>query len=213
LNGAVERYQFSYGKMLGEVARAKGDSEKMAAASQVLGFVAAEHPDNVEIQAEMAYCWGTLAEWQRDGGKGSEALTLESKATAALEPLILGDGANPAMITPRSRYILAARLCHLSELHGDDDRLTEASATVGKAVDILEPLVQAEPQNAAYRRKLAEAYGLAGYADAKAKQPGEAKTHYEKASEEWRVLLTQNQADPIAADGLNWVKKQLERVK
>lgn len=206
LNSAVDDYQLGLGNSLARVGLLKNDLEKLQAASDVLAKVIPSNPYEPVYQKTLAEVFGVMARNQRDGGQPKKAIELEEKAVSILSPVIRGNEATPMDV----KYSYALRLAHLAELKGDAGDFDDSRQPLQEAIDVLAGIANAQNSQPNFRRALARAQGLAGFACIKSGDKEKAKQHYELAQAEWETYVSQNPGDTDAIRAAQWTKEQLK---
>tara|TARA_R110000850_G_scaffold247744_7_gene372691 strand:- start:740 stop:3451 length:2712 start_codon:yes stop_codon:yes gene_type:complete len=206
LNAAIDMYQLGLGNSLARVGLLTDDMEKLEGAVEVLGRVVVHNPFEAVYQKTLADVYGVLARNQRDGGQLESAIALEKEAISVLQPIVRESGlATP----PDVLFSYSQRLAHLAELLGDEGDFDESRKPLKEAIMILERISQSDVSVASYRRALARARGLAGFACLKTGDKTEAKEHLELAKSEWESYVLANPEDADAEQAVRWTTDQL----
>jgi len=206
LNAAVDEYQLGLGNSLARVGLLSRDMDKLKGAVDILGRVVVHNPYEPSYQKTLADVYGVLARDQRDGGRLSNAIDLEKEAISVLQPIVRENGLRTP---PDVLYSYSLRLAHLAELLGDEGQFDESRQPLGEAINVLEKISERDSSVAAYRRALARARGLAGFACLKAGYKSEAKQHLELAKAEWESYVQANPDDTDAEQAVKWTIDQL----
>ncbi|NNE93956.1 MAG: protein kinase [Verrucomicrobiales bacterium] len=207
LNGANDEYQLGLGRSLGRIGLLTKDQAKLQAAADVLAEVVPNNPYRSSYQRTLAEVFGALSKEQRDGGQAAVAMKLEQQAVNLLKPIM---ERNPDAVPDDVKFVYAKRLSALAELQGDSEQFDQSREPLNQAIGILNELVQGEGIDPEYRRTLAHARGMAGFACLKAGDKTGAKQHYEVARVEWENYVSQFPNDVQAAEEAKWTKEQLE---
>ncbi len=205
LNSSVDRYHLGLGHCLARTGLLKNDVTKLRGAADVLGQVIARNPYEPSFIKTLADVYGVLAKNQRDGGKVTNAKELEESAIALLKPIIINNQTVPANV----QHAYAERLLHLGELRMDGSQFTDSRTALKEAIAILTQLNSTDSSAGQYRRSLAEACGLAGYASAKLGDKSQAKDFYNQAKSHWKTYLNANPNDTDASKRSRWTSDQL----
>ncbi len=206
LNAAVDEYQLGLGNSLARVGLLSRDMDKLKGAVDILGRVVVHNPFEPSYQKTLADVFGVLARDQRDGGRLSNAIELEQEAISILQPIVRENGLKTP---PDVLYSYSSRLAHLAELLGDEGQFDESRQPLGEAINVLEKISERDNSVASYRRALARARGLAGFACLKAGNKSEAKQHLELAKAEWESYVQANPDDTDAEQAVKWTTDQL----
>lgn len=206
LNAAVDEYQLGLGNSLARVGLLSRDMDKLKGAVEILGRVVVHNPFEPSYQKTLADVYGVLARDQRDGGRLSNAIEFEQEAISILQPIVRENGLKTP---PDVLYSYSLRLAHLAELLGDGGQFDESRQPLGEAINILEKISERDNSVASYRRALARARGLAGFACLKAGNKSEAKQHLELAKAEWESYVQANPDDTDAEQAVKWTADQL----
>jgi len=205
LNAAVDAYQLGLGNSLARVGLLKNDIKKLQAAVDVLAEVIPGNPYEFTYQKTLSDVYGVLAKNQRDGGQHSNAIVLEGRAVSILRPLIQNNPAAPADV----RFSYGERLADLSELLGDAGKYDDSRGPLREAIDVFAAVASSENAKPIYRRALARAQGLFGFACLNSGDKASAKTHYQLAQSEWKTYMKLNPNDADAARAAKWTQDQL----
>lgn len=206
LNAAVDEYQLGLGNNLARVGLLSRDMDKLKGAVDILGRVVVHNPFEPSYQKTLADVYGVLARDQRDGGRLSNAIEFEQEAISILQPIVRENGLKTP---PDVLYSYSLRLAHLAELLGDGGQFDESRQPLGEAINVLEKISERDNSVASYRRALARARGLAGFACLKAGNKAEAKQHLELAKAEWESYVQANPDDTDAEQAVKWTADQL----
>lgn len=206
LNAAVDEYQLGLGNSLARVGLLSRDMDKLKGAVDILGRVVVHNPFEPSYQKTLADVYGVLARDQRDGGRLSNAIEFEQEAISILQPIVRENGLKTP---PDVLYSYSLRLAHLAELLGDGGQFDESRQPLGEAINVLEKISERDNSVALYRRALARARGLAGFACLKAGHKAEAKQHLELAKAEWESYVQANPDDTDAEQAVKWTTDQL----
>lgn len=209
LNAAIDAYQLGLGNSLARVGLLKNDFKKLQSAVDVLAEVIPDNPYEPTYQKTLSDVYGVLAKNQRDGGQRSNAIALEGKAVSLLRPLIQVNPATPADV----KFSYGQRLAHLSELLGDSGKYDDSRGPLREAIDVFSGIAGAENAKPEYRRALAGAQGLAGFACLNSGDKIAAKTHYKLAQAEWRTYMDLNPNDSDAVRAAKWTQEQLAELR
>ncbi len=209
LNAVVDAYQLGLGNSLARVGLLKNDFKKLQAAVDVLAKVIPQNPYEPIYQKTLADVYGVLAKNQRDGGQRSSAIALEGRAVSLLRPLIQNNPATPADV----KFSYGQRLAHLSELLGDSGKYDDSRGPLREAINVFSEIAGAENAKPSYRRALAGAQGLAGFACLNSGDKAAAKTHYKLAQAEWRTYMQLNPNDSDAVRAAKWTQDQLSGLR
>lgn len=206
LNAAAEEYQLGLGNSLARVGLLSRDINKLKGAVEILGRVVVHHPFEPSYQKILADVYGVLARDQRDGGRSSNAIELEHEAISILRPIVRSKGLQtPADVL----YTYSLRLAHLAELLGDEGDFDESREPLVEAISVLENISQRDKSMTTYRRALARARGLAGFACLKSGDKSGAREHLELAKAEWESYVQANPDDIDAEQAVRWTTDQL----
>ncbi|NLT69750.1 MAG: hypothetical protein GXX91_03530 [Verrucomicrobiaceae bacterium] len=208
LDAAVDAYQLGLGNSLARLGLLTHDYEKLESAAEVLGAVIAANPYESPYLKTLADIYGALASNQRDGGQLENAIALEQKAIAILKPILKGNKA----LSPDVRYSYSQRLSHLADLLGDSGKFDESRIPLKEAISVLEALVDSDAKVVEYRRSLARARGMVGFACVKAGDNTEARKHLELARTEWQNFVVSHPEDTDAAQAVKWTSEQIMRL-
>ena len=209
LDAAVDSHQLGLGNSLARVGLLTNDFEKLEASAEILGKVVAANPYESTYLKTLADTYGVLSRNQRDGGKLENAVDLDKRAIAILQPILDGNQA----VTSDVRYSYSQRLAHLAELLGDSGKFDESRAPLGEAIRTLETLVASETSIPEYQRALARARGMVGFACIKTGDKSEAKEHLELAKTEWESFVDSNPEDVDAVLAVQWTSDQLKTLR
>jgi len=157
-------------------------------------------------QKTLAEVFGVMAKNQRDGGQPKKAIELEEKAVSILSPVIRDNQTTPDDV----KYSYALRLAHLAELQGDAGNFDDSRNPLREAIDVLASIANAQNAQPTFRRALARAQGLAGFACIKSGDKKSAKQHYQLAQAEWEAYMASNPGDTDAVRAAQWTKEQLK---
>ncbi len=210
LNGAVEDYQFWMAESLARLGGIRRDAKALNDAVTVLSVAQSRSPKNSQVAATLATCLGTLAEMQRDGGETATAIGFEKRAVDALQQVLENNLGGPAYDV---RSLLAERRCHLAELQGDAEQYGESKNAVDSAIETINELLKANPDNVNYKSQLARAQGLSAYASEKLGEKEAARAMYSAALTQWQALATTHPEDTEASEGKAWAQRQLDSLK
>ena len=183
-NSSVDAYHLGLGNCLGRTGLLKNDVDKLKSCTKVLSRVISRNPHEPTYLATLADVYGFLSGNQRDGGKITNAISLEIEAIELLKPILENNKAIPDHV----QYAYAKRLIHLADLRGDANKFDESRPPLTEAIDVLSNLVESETTQPIYRRTLAKARGLAGFASLKTGDKTSAKKLYEMAQSDWKNL-------------------------
>ncbi len=208
LDAAVDAYQLGLGNSLARLGLLTHDYEKLESAAEVLGAVIAANPYESPYLETLADIYGALASNQRDGGRLENAIALEQKAIAILKPILVGNKA----LSPEVHYSYSQRLSHLAELLGDSGKFDESRIPLKEAISVLEKLADSDAKVVEYRRSLARARGMVGFACVKAGDNTEARKHLELARTEWQNFVVSHPEDTDAAQAVKWTSEQIMRL-
>lgn len=208
LDAAVDAYQLGLGNSLARVGMLAKDSAKLEGAAEVLGHVVAANPYESTYLKTLADIYGTLAEEQRDGGNMKNAIAMERRAIGILGPIVDGSRA----VADDVKFSYAQRLSHLAELLGDSGKFDESRVPLKEALALLDEISKRDDAPAPYRRSLARARGLAGFACLQSGNKTEAKQHLEIAKVEWQQCMTADPNDNTASQAMKWVSEQLAKL-
>ena len=206
LNAAADEYQLGLGNSLARVGLLSRDIDKLKAAVEILGRVVVHHPFEPSYQKILADVYGVLARDQRDGGRLSNAIELEQEAISILRPIVRNTGLKTP---PDVLYTYSLRLAHLAELLGDEGDFDESREPLVEAISVLEKISEQDKSITIYRRALARARGLAGFACLKSGDKSGAKEHLELAKAEWESYVQANPQDIDAKQAVRWTTDQL----
>lgn len=209
LDASVDGYRLGLGNSLARVGLLAGDKGKLEHAAEVLVRAAAANPYETDYIKTLADIYGVLAVAQRDGGRIKDAISLEEKAIGVLRPIVDGNRS----VAPDVRHAYSQRLAHLAELLGDSGKFDESRAPLRAAIAILEEISSGGGATADYRRSLARARGLAGFASLKSGDRAGAKEHLELARAEWQTYVEAHPADADAAQAVKWTSEQLRKLQ
>jgi len=210
LNGAVEDYQFWMAESLALLGGIRRDAKALNDAVTVLSVAQSRTPENPEVAATLATCLGILAEMQRDGGETAAAIGFEQQAVDALQKVLESNRGGPAY---EVQSLLAERRCHLAELQGDADQYGESKKAVAAAIETINGLLKANPDNVAYQTQLARAQGLSAYASEKLGEKDAARAMYSAALTQWQAVATAHPEETQASEGKAWAQRQLDSLK
>ena len=208
-NSSVDLYHLGLGNSLARAGLLKNDFEKLQSSADVLAQVISRNPHEPVYLSTLADVYGVLAENQRDGGKLSNAIRLEEEAVALLGPIVKNNRGVPLDI----HFSYSKRLVHLAELRVDNNKFEESRAPLKEAIQVLSVIAEAENARPVYRRSLATARGLAGFACFKSGDKSSAKTFYELAKADWKTYIEQNPNDEDAANNARWASDQLKALR
>lgn len=206
LAAAVDAHQLGLGNCLARVGLLTNSIEKLESAAEVLSAVVAANPYESTYLKTLSDTYGVLARNQRDGGKLENAVALEKRAIAILQPILEGNRAVAADV----RFSYSQRLAHLAELLGDSGKFDESRVPLKEAIDVLQTIAESKSSSSEYQRALARARGLAGFACIKAGDKSEAKQHLELAKTGWESFIVSNPEDADAAQAVKWTSEQLK---
>ena len=209
LNASVDRFHLGLGNSLAQSGFLTNDLEQLRGAVKVLSEVVGRNPQEPAIIKTLSIVYGALAGNQRDGGKISNAIKLEEQALSLLEPIVNGPVAVPLEI----HFAYAERLYHLAELRLDQGEFDDSRATLKQAISILAKISDRPRSRPVYRRKLAEARGLYGFASQKSGDKNLAITQFKLAQTDWQNYLSTNPDDRDAASIARWAEDQLKSLR
>jgi len=210
LNAAVDAYRLGLGHALARVGLQESDIGKLEKSVEVLKSVVANNPYEAEYQRTLADVYGVLSRNQRDGGRAENAAKLEHEAIGILQPIIRE---NPEAVPSDVLYSYSQRLSHLAELLGDAGDFQGSRAPLQEAIVVLERISAKDDSLAQYRRALARARGLAGFACLKSGDRSEAREHLELAKSEWESYISVNPEDADAEQAVRWTSDQLRALR
>ncbi len=209
LNAAVDEYHLSLGNCLARVGLLRSDLDKLKNSTKILAGVVGRNPNEPEYLITLAEVYGYLAENQRNGGNSSNAIQLEEESIALLKPII----EQTSIPLPAMRHAYAKRLIHLAELRMDADKFDESRPPLGEAIKLLAEITEGNRDRSEFRRSLATARGLAGFASLRSEDRNSARELYELAQADWKSYVEENPDDSDAANRLRWVSDQLRALR
>lgn len=209
LNASVDRFHLGLGNSLAQSGFLTNDLDQLRGAVKVLSEVVGRNPQEPAIIKTLSIVYGALAGNQRDGGKISNAIKLEEQALALLDPIVNG----PVSVPLEIHFAYAERLYHLAELRLDQGEFDYSRSTLKQAISILSKISDRPRSRPVYRRKLAEARGLSGFASQKSGDKNLAITQYKLAQADWQNYLSKNPDDRDAVSIARWAETQLESLR
>lgn len=209
LNASVDRFHLGLGNSLAQSGFLTNDLDQLRGAVKVLSEVVGRNPQEPTIIKTLSVVYGALAGNQRDGGKISNAIKLEEQALSLLEPIVNG----PVTVPLEIHFAYAERLYHLAELRLDQSEFADSRATLKQAITILANISDRPRSRPVYRRKLAEARGLSGFASQKSGDKNLAITQYKLAQADWKSYLSTNPDDRDAVSIARWAEEQLKSLR
>ncbi len=209
LDAAVDAYHLGLGNSLARIGLLSGDRAKLEKAADVLGRAASANPYETEYIKTLADIYGALAAAQRDGGRVKDGIAIEEKAIDVLRPIVEGNRA----VAPDVKYSYSQRLAHLAELLGDSGKFDDSRAPLKLAIAVLEEIAEGDEAAAEFRKGLARARGLAGFASLKSGDRAGARQYLELARTEWQSYADSNPGDDSAAQAVRWTSEQLRKLQ
>ena len=208
-NSSVDKYHLGLGFSLAQIGLIKNDTTKLTNAASVLAEVIARNPYEPTYIQTMAEVYGVLSENQQNGGRITNAIKLEEEALGMLEPIVHSNK-NVALDV---YFSYAERLVHLAELRVDARKFDDSRAPLKQAIAVLGKISQEENSLPVYRRTLATARGLAGFASLKSGDKSSAKSYYQLAKDDWVAYMADNPNDSDAATNARWTSDQLKSLR
>lgn len=210
MNAAVDRYHLGFANCLARSGLLTNDIDRMKKAVGLLKSVVPRNPDSPESLIVLAEVYGALAANQRDGGKLTNAIGIEEEVIELLRPMVM----KHSLSSPVELYhAYARRLVHLAELRVDANKFDSSRVPLKEAIDVLAGITQSENAPPTYRRTLATARGLAGFASLRSGDRSSAKSHYALAKEDWMTYMSLNPNDTDAANNARWTSEQLKALQ
>ncbi|MDF1813987.1 MAG: tetratricopeptide repeat-containing serine/threonine-protein kinase [Verrucomicrobiales bacterium] len=209
-NAAVDSYHVGLANCLAQAGLLTNDIDRMNRAVAILKEVVPRNRHDARSLIVLADVYGALAAHQRDGGNITNSISLEEEAITLLRPLVMQD--NQA-IPVEVYHAYSKRLVHLAMLRVDANKFDSSRQPLKEAISLLVSINQSGKAPPAYRRTLASARGLAGFASHKSGDTSSAKNYYKMANEDWVAYMSQNPNDTEAAEQARWAKERLRALQ
>ncbi|MET0752980.1 MAG: protein kinase, partial [Pyrinomonadaceae bacterium] len=160
-------------------------------AVEYLDKLAAESANDIALQDELATAYEKIGDVQSEifkpnSGKTSEALFTHQKALALRQKLFAGEPNAARAISVASSYLRVGDAFLMS------GKISETRENYRAAVQILEPMFAAEPENAAVQDKLASSFARLGQSILRSGSLSESLENYEKSLKIYRNLAAEN---------------------
>ncbi len=208
-NASVDRYHLGLGNSLARSGLLTNDIKRMDRAVKILSQVVPRNPYEPTALIALADVYGVLSGNQRDGGKSANAMAIEEQAINLLRPLMENNKVVPVEVY----HAYSKRLVHLAELRVDGNKFESSRIPLKEAIDILAQITESESAPATYRRTLATARGLYGFASLRSGDRSSAKSYYSMAQKDWSTYISQYPNDRDAADNARWASEQLRELQ